>query len=516
MSDRAPSIAAIVILSVLLVACGGAGRTETPVPAADTPARSSDLTSTEPLLLEPAWDDRTVFQRGLVEGEREVLDGLPGASVYRIDVVISDDLLSLEGQQAVHYTNQEDQPLDEIYFRLFPNTAGGKITVSTIRAEGADLEATYEFQDSALRAFLPQPLQPGDALDLELGFQVEMAQEMTGNYGLFGYFEEVLVLDGFYPVIPVYDDEGWNVEDPPPNGDLTYYDASFYLVRVTAPAELTLVASGIETGREDSGESQTVSFAAGPARDFYLAASERFTVVSGMVGETRVNSYAFPERIEGAKVALRVTIAALESFGQRLGTYPYTEFDVVSTPMLALGIEYPAMTGITLRAYDPDETISGLPSQVILESTVAHEVAHQWFYNIVGNDQVDEPWMDEALVQYFTGRYYADTYGEEAYQSYRDSWDSRWQRVERAEIPIGLPSAAYSEEAYSPIVYGRGPIFVETLAKEMGQAKFDAFMRDYYQSHKWGIGTADAFRQLAEAHCQCDLAGLFEDWVYER
>jgi aminopeptidase N len=167
-------------------------------------------------------------------------------------------------------------------------------------------------------------------------------------------------------------------------------------------------------------------------------------------------------------------------------------------------------------AYDPDETISGLPSQVILESTVAHEVAHQWFYNIVGNDQVDEPWMDEALVQYFTGRYYADTYGEEAYQSYRDSWDSRWQRVERAEIPIGLPSAAYSEEAYSPIVYGRGPIFVETLAKEMGQAKFDAFMRDYYQSHKWGIGTADAFRQLAEAHCQCDLAGLFEDWVYER
>ncbi len=516
MSDRPPTIAAIVILSISLVSCGGAGRTDRPVPAADTSAPSSDHTSTGPAILELAWDDRTVFEDGLIEGERKVLDGLPGASVYHIDVVISDDLLSLDGQQAVHYTNQEDQPLSEIYFRLFPNTAGGKITVSTITAEGVDLEATYEFQDSALRTFLPQPLQPGEALDLELGFQVEMAQEMPGNYGLFGYFEDVLVLDGFYPSIPVYDNEGWNVENPPPNGDLTYYDASFYLVRVTAPAELTIVASGIETGREDSGKSQTVSFAAGPARDFYLAASERFTVVSGTAGETRVNSFAFPERIEGGKLALQVTIAALTSLGARLGTYPYTEFDVVSTPMQALGMEYPGMTAITLRAYDPDETISGLPSQVILESTVAHEVAHQWFYNVVGSDQVDEPWMDEALVQYLTGRYYADTYGEEAYQSYRESWDSRWQRVERAEIPIGLPAAVYAEEAYSPIVYGRGPIFLETLAQELGQAEFDAFMHDYCQMHQWEIGTADAFRQLVEAHCQCDLSGLFEDWVYER
>jgi aminopeptidase N len=49
----------------------------------------------------------------------------------------------------------------------------------------------------------------------------------------------------------------------------------------------------------------------------------------------------------------------------------------------------------------------------------------------------------------------------------------------------------------------------------MGQEKFDGFLRDYYESHQWGIGTGEAFKQLAERHCQCDLAPLFEEWVYE-
>lgn len=489
---------------------------DTPVPPAGSTAQSSTPVPAASQIFDIPWNNRAIFRQGLIEAEQDLLDNLPGATVYHIDMQISDDMLLLKGQQAVHYTNGESEPLDDIYFRLFPNTAGGKSTVSEVKVNDEELRVDYGFQDSALRVPLPTSLQPGKEIDIQMNFEVEIAQEMAGNYGLFGYFDGVLVLDEFYPVIPVYDDEGWNVETPPPNGDLTHFDTSFYLVRATVPANLTVVASGIQVGRETDGENQTLTFAAGPMRDFYLAASEHFTVLSETMGETRINSYAFPEQIAGAELALQVTIAAFKSFNERLGLYPYVEFDVVSTPMQALGMEYPAITGITLRAYDPNETVSGLPSQVILESTVAHEVAHQWFYSTVGNDQVDEPWLDEALVQYLTGRYYADTYGETAAQGVLDGWAYRWDRVDRAEIPIGLPSAAYAEAEYGAIVYGRGPIFVTALAKEMGRETFNEFLRDYYQSHKWGIGTGNAFRQLAEAHCQCDLNTLFEEWVYEK
>jgi hypothetical protein len=519
------------IILVSLAACQSSAPTITPGGAATqiaTEAIASTPTVAEEPLSTPApvpspspqagtaWDDRTIFRQGLIDSEQEVLDRLPSASVYHIDFHISDDLLLLEGHEEVCYTNQEDQPLGEVYFRLFPNTAGGAATVSAVSVDGQDVEPVYEFEDSALRVPLPATLQPGEQAIIQMDFEVNVAQEMGGNYGLFGYFDGVLVLDEFYPVIPVYDDEGWNVEVPPPNGDVTYFDASFYRVRVTAPANLKLVASGVEIAREQAGDHQSLTFAAGPARDFYLAASENYTLVSGTVGGTTVNSYALPEWKGGARLALQFATDALKSFNTRFGVYPYTEFDVVSTPMLASGVEYPGIVAISLELYDPDAEVYGLPSQVMLESAVAHEVAHQWFYNMVGNDQIDEPWLDEALAQYVTGLYYVDAHGQTAALNYRGAWDWMWNRVARADTPIGLPSGAYSEEEYSPIVYGRGPLFVTALAEEMGQETFDEFLRDYFASHQWGIGTGDAFRQLAERHCQCDLTALFQDWVYEK
>jgi hypothetical protein len=463
-----------------------------------------------------AWDDRAIFRDGLIDAEQAGLDDLPGATVYHIDLQIPDDFVLLQVREQVRYTNQEDEPLNEIYFRLFPNIAGGEATVSAVKVDGQDLEPVYELQDSAVRVPLAAALQPGEQVVIQMDLAVEVPREMGGNYGLFGYFDDVLVLDEFYPVIPVYDDEGWNVEVPSRNGDVTYFDASFYVVRVTAPAKMTVVASGVEVGRESEGGNQVLTFAAGPARDFYLAASDRYTVVSKEVGETRVNSYAFEERADGAKLALQYAEDAVKSYNARFGLYPYTELDVVSTPMLALGIEYPGIMGIALNLYDPNEPVAGLPSRVMMEGTVAHEVAHQWFYNIIGNDQVDEPWLDEAIVQYATGLYYVDTHGESAAQSYRASWYGRWDRVNRANSPIGMPVRSYVDAEYGAIVYGRGPLFVMALAEEMGQEKFDAFLRNYYESHKWGIGTGDAFKQFAERHCQCDLTALFEEWVYEK
>ena len=69
---------------------------------------------------------------------------------------------------------------------------------------------------------------------------------MGGHYGLYGYFEDVLVLDTFYPMIPAYDEkDGWYSGFPQPNGDHTYNDTSFYIVQVKAPADLIMASSGV-------------------------------------------------------------------------------------------------------------------------------------------------------------------------------------------------------------------------------------------------------------------------------
>ncbi len=481
----------VVVVVSLMVSCGGSASPGTAISAQET------------------LPGPQVFAKGLIRSERAILDDLSGSTQYQIDLRVGAGL-ALQGRQRVIYTNREDVLLREIYFRLLPNGAGGQLTTSNVTVDGQAVEPTYTSGNLALRVPLAAPLAPGEQITMTLDFDLTVPREAGGNYGLLGYLEDTLVLDAFYPVIPVYDEEGWQAGPPPPNADASYNDASYYLVRVTAPSGFILVASGVETERRRSGGDQVVTFAAGPARDFYLAGSKLFKVhLSEKVGEVRVNSYALLGQEDAAKRALRAATEAIEILSRVVGPFPYTEFDVINSPMGALGIEYPGIVSIARPLYDAQ----GAQAQVSLESTVAHEVAHQWFYNVVGNDQPGEPWLDEALAQYFTMIYYSQAYGGAEAVSVRASWVGRWKRVDEEDIPIGLPAAEYSGREYGAIVYGRGPLFVEALVHEMGQT-WHAFVRDYYQTFKWDIATTEGFKQLAEEHCECDLTPLFEEWVY--
>ena len=56
-----------------------------------------------------------------------------------------------------------------------------------------------------------------------------------------------------------------------------------------------------------------------------------------------------------------------------------------------------------------------------MEGTVAHEVGHQWFYNLVGDDQLDDPWLDESFAQFATLQYFTDEYGASGADGFRNS-----------------------------------------------------------------------------------------------
>jgi aminopeptidase N len=388
------------------------------------------------------------------------------------------------------------------------------MTVSNLTVEGGPVTPRLEPGNSLLIVPLGTPLEPGQGAILRMDFAITVPQSVELNYGVLSYFDGVLTLAHAYPMIAVYDDEGWNAEIPPQSGDVTYADASFFLVKVTAPADLKLVTSGKTTDVQGSGEKQTLSFASGPARDLYLAASPSYDEISQTFGEVTVRSYSPPASRAGAQMALDVAARAIENFSRRYAPYPYTELDIVATPTLALGIEYPGMIAITLRIYDVDQEYRGAPASIYMESTVAHEVGHQWFYGLVGDDQLDDPWLDESLTQFVTLQYYADEYGPGGEQGFQDSLEARWDSVGRAEIPIGLPVADYSGQEYGAIVYGRGPLFFVALRERIGTEAFDAFIKEYAETLSWDIATPEYLQSLAEKHCSCELDDLFDEWVY--
>ena len=496
--------ASFISLSMILISC-----------AVPPPSPASTPTATSaPDLFDTPWEDRSLFKGGLVVSEQSVLNELPNASIYHIEFRIAEDIFHVEGTEEVRYTNAEDIALDQVQLRLFPNILGGEMTVSNVTVDDQSVTPKLELRDSLLIIPLPASIDPGQSIVLRMDFSTTVPQSVELNYGVLSYFDNVLTLAHAYPMIAVYDDEGWNSEIPPQDGDITYAETSFFLVKITAPKDLTVVTSGREISSSENGTTQSLQVASGPARDFYLAASPDYEEISQTFGEVTIRSYAPAQDKKGAEMALDVASRAIEDYSARYAPFPYTEFDIVSTPTLALGIEYPGMVAITSRIYDVDQEYRGAPASVYMESTVAHEVGHQWFYGLVGDDQLDDPWLDESLTQFATLQYYADEYGPGGETGFRNSLESRWDGVGRAEIPIGLPVAEYSGQEYGAIVYGRGPLFFVALREQMGQDTFDAFIKEYTETLSWGVATPEALQSLAEKHCACDLDDLFKAWVY--
>jgi hypothetical protein len=497
----------ILLFSLLIAACGCSGR-----PGSANVDIIPESTDESPAAGTQREDELAVFKQNLIDDYQSVLGKMENATRYQIDLQIADTVSDVSGHQEVLYTNNEEVPLDEIYFRLFPNISGLILTVTNLTVNGTQLPAILTNKDTALRVDLPIALQPGGQVLIAMDFRQQVPREMGGNYGLNIYMDDILALDQFFPIIPVYDEDGWEVQDPPINADMLFADEAFFRVRVNAPAGLVLAGSGIEVGSTNGDQRQEVIYIGGPQRDFFLAASPRFESVSRKVGGTTITAYFPGEYRQAGNLVLETAERALNSYNDRFGAYPYIELDLISTPMNAGGMEYSTATSLSLRYFDADSDAANL---TFLEAVVAHEVAHQWFFNQVMSDQLQEPWLDEALVQYATYLYYVDRYGVNNAQGFVQSWYQRWANVDQAPIPIGKPAGAYTREEYGPIIYGRGPLFFEALNETMGEASFNRLLSAYADQYRWGIADSQAFTELAQEICDCDLSDLLAHWVKE-
>jgi hypothetical protein len=453
-----------------------------------------------------------VFKANLITSQQNRLNSFKDATRYEIQIKIEDDLTSIAGHQDVFYTNQETTPLDRIYFELLPNTGGKYLTVENIKIDGLPVTGNLVFKGSVMRIDLTNPLQPGKSLAISMDFLETVPDQMGGNYGLYIFQDNILALDSFFPIIPVYDEAGWHVQDLPPNADLIFTDPSFFTVQVDAPDTLVLAASGVEiSGNKQKGR-QIVSFVGGPQRDFYLAASSRFQSESSSIGEVKVTSF-FPDEFKGSgELVLKTAEKALQVFSNRYGPYPYTELDLASTPMRAGGMEYSGAAAMSLALYGTRNTAGGTSNNNFLEYATAHEVAHQWFFDQVMNDQLKEPWLDEAFAQYLTYIYYLDTYGSSAAEQITSSWKRYWSSVNNEPIPIGKPAGEYDQKQYSAIIYGRAPFFILELEKKMGSEVFSQFLADYVKTYQWKTTDSRKFKSLAETDCSCNLTVLFDAW----
>ncbi len=428
---------------------------------------------------------------------------------YDISMVVDAGASRVTGHQEVRYTNLEDEPLDYVYLRFFPNTPsyGGTMTVTNFRLNGRFVPPIVMLKRSAWRLSLKPPLAIGQSVTLSMNFAVEVPTTGDVGHALFTYQRGVMSLPTIYPFIPVYDDEGWNVEIAPEYSDDTYSDIAVYQVQVTAPATMTLVTSGACVRQTQKANMVTWECGAAPVRDFVLVLGENFELANRVVDGVVVNSYFYEGHEKGGGQALTVATDALKAFSELFGPYPYAELDVVETPNSLGGMEYPGLVVLADRLY---------PGGARLEWLVAHEVAHQWWFGVVGSDQIDEPWLDEALTQYSTMLYYEKVYGpERAASILQTEFVQVHQSLVRQgrDMLVGLPASAYGPVLYWQIVYDKGALYFHELRQAVGDDAFFEILQQYYSRHQYRIATPESFLDVVESVTGDRHLGIFEAWI---
>ncbi|MEJ2888972.1 M1 family aminopeptidase [Actinomycetospora aeridis] len=409
----------------------------------------------------------------------------PERPVVDLAFVVAPDLRSVTGTETVRFT--PDLEVCELVFRAWPNTptmarTGTSLTVTdaavdppgdtapaspVVEAAGAP-EGT---PGTLVTVPLPRCVAPGTAVTARLGFRLVLGVDADERVATSPATGTAWFGSG-HPLLAWERGRGWAREPAVPMyGESATSEAADTTVTVTAPEGLAVLGPGTA----EPTESAVHRFRAPALRDVAVAVG-RFDVLERDVDGVRLR-LATPRtgtRVPPARWADALA-AAMTAQTRLLGPFPYPELTVAITPGQSDGTEFPA----ALQFGDVPERG--------LRALVAHEVAHQWFYGLVGNDQSRDPWLDESFataVEALTadGDYDAD--------------DVDPALVGRLGEPMTTWAADGGFRAYVDGVYDQGAAAL-LAGREADPEGFDRALRAYVGRRAQGIATladvAEAF-----------------------
>lgn len=429
-------------------------------------------------------------------------------TAYTLDVSLNYAEHTLRARERIDYTNTVSKTLNDLMLNIHANCSRGTFKLNSVKVEteGKWVQPEVYPLDMTLRVQLPQPLPPNKHVALSLEFELNLPKinpEAEFSQASLGYSRRALSLGNWYPVLAPYrQDKGWYGLTCFEIGDPYVTEVADYQVTITTTHEVEIAATGRGTR-----SGNRWSYEAQQARSFALAASDQYQVRTTQIGGTTVHSYYFPNNQEAGEAALQTAVQAIELFTELYGPYPYTDYRIAETEF-AGGMEFSGLTFLGSVFYDEYDGTTRTP----LIPLTAHEVAHQWFYGLVGNDQVIEPWLDEALAEYSGYLYYERYLPDDA-----DWW---WFYAVDQWAPTGkIDSFIYEfrdNRQYLDAVYRRGAQFVHHLRQAMGDSGFFAFLQEYPRRYAYRLVKSRDFFRLVQEFSTVDLIPLQEEYFRQR
>lgn len=407
---------------------------------------------------------------------------------------VAPDLRTATGHETVVFT--PDLRACELLFRAWPNNptmsaTGSALVVTDVAVDGRPAQARVEQAGAppgAPGTLIEIPLgaciEPGGSVRADLGFRLTLGVDADERVGTSSATGTAWFGSGF-PLLAWVRSTGW-ARDPavPMNGETATSEAfALHELAVTVPEDMAVAGVGSATGTTPGARPGTVThrFTAPAVRDVTVGVGA-YTILDKDVGDVHLH-LATPTagtRTDPQEWTARISDAIGKLTGI-FGPFPFRDLWVTITPGQSDGTEYPGAVQFgDSRAQ---------------RALVAHELSHQWFYGLVGNNQAEDPWLDEGLA----------TYGEVRVSGDEPKLDGDPAVVQqRVQRPMSWWAANGGYDAYTEGVYNQTAALLLTARARAGENAFDEALRGYIRAHAHGVATpgdlVEAFRGLPAAH----------------
>ncbi len=452
--------------------------------------------------------------------------GINNYTRYEITAEYSPENRTLTGAVKVTFENNTDSELSVLKFQLYPNAyrkdalykpvstayqaaayyAGesyGEMVVSSVHGS-KNWEVMGE-DENILYVYLEAPLYPQDKVVLDIGFMTKLA---AVNHRT-GITKNTVNLGNFFPILCGMKDGGFVETVYYSDGDPFFSDCADYKLTMTTPKEYVVAFTGELTEERTLESKKVYTMSATNVRDFALVLSERFRTVSAEINGTKLNYYYYED--ENPMKTLEIMRECFGFYEKTFGKYPYAQYSVAQTGFCYGGMEYPCLA-----------FVSDSITEENLARVIAHETAHQWWYAVVGSDQLEEAWQDEGLAEYSALAFFEEyeKYGftrdglvKEAMQEYRSYYDVYGSVLGRADTRMTKNLSEYlSDYEYRCLSYNKALVMLDTLRKSVGEERFFSALRKYYKTYSFKMATAGDLIGCFEK-VGLDVGGFFESFL---
>ncbi|MBE5745982.1 MAG: M1 family metallopeptidase [Clostridiales bacterium] len=451
---------------------------------------------------------------------------------YEIKVDIDCENKAAMVYQKTKYINRtSDVALDNVYFHIFPKAFSegvinkpvsslntkkaypngesyGEVDINKVYVNGVDAETEYLNVDKDILVVnLNEKLLPNKSVYVEFQYYLKLPNILHR----YGYGNNTINLGNFYLIACVYDkNEGFYSNSYHYNGDPFYSDMANYSVEVSYDKNYVLATTGYKISELLQDDKKIDTIKAEGVRDFALILSDKFKVISEHYNDTIVNYYYFDDK--NPEKSLKASVDSLKTFSELYREYPYKTLSVCESDFVYGGMEYPNLVFISTTQENYDDYIY----------TIVHEIAHQWWYNMVGNNEYKYGFLDEGLTEYSTYLFYEQNleYNMDTREMIKNTTNSYLLFIDVYEEVFGKVDTSMlrslneynTEPEYIYMVYVKGVLMYDNLREIIGHNKFIKALKYYFNQNVGENATPEDLIYAFNKTCGRDFESYFNNW----